>query len=45
MSRSAFTPYAPPLALACASSVLWLYICGGFSVLHDWLTVALSFII
>lgn len=45
MSRSAFTPYAPPLALVLGAKLLWLYICGGFSVLHDWLTVALSFII
>lgn len=45
MSRSAFSPYAIPLALVIGAHLLWLFICGGFTVLNDMLTVALSFII
>lgn len=45
MSRSAFSPYAIPLALVLGAHLLWLFICGGFTVLHDWLTSVLSFII
>ncbi len=37
MSRSAFAPYAVPLALVLGAHVLWLFICGGFTALHDWL--------
>jgi hypothetical protein len=33
MSRSAFSPYAIPLALVLGAHVLWLFICGGFTAL------------
>lgn len=37
MSRSALSPYLVPLLLVAGAHLLWLAVCGGFTVLHDFL--------
>lgn len=35
MSRSALRPYLVPLLLMLGGHILWLYICGGFAALYE----------
>jgi hypothetical protein len=35
MSRSALSPYLVPLLLVLGAHLLWLAICGGFTLLHE----------
>jgi hypothetical protein len=37
MSRSDFAPFAVPVLLVLAAHLLWLCICGGLTVIHDFL--------
>lgn len=37
MNRSALSPFLVPLSLLLGAHLLWLYICGGFRVLYEFL--------